>query len=146
MIQDSPTITLQVPEVLFRRLQRVAKRTYRTVEDVLVTSVNVALPTEVNLPEDIMDELAAMNLFKDTELWAATESSLSAAQQRRLRQLTNAADDRDLTPAESAELQELLGLYDLAVLRRAHALTVLAHRGYKLPNRTDLEVYGTQDL
>jgi hypothetical protein len=59
---------------------------------VLATTIDVALPPDPNLPADLADELAAMSLFSDDALWAATESSLSPAQQRRLRQLNHAEE------------------------------------------------------
>lgn len=45
---------------------------------------------------------------------------------------------RKLSTAESAELRQLLDLYDRSVLRRAKALSILAHRGYELPDQPDL--------
>jgi hypothetical protein len=79
----------------------------------------VALPQAPDVPADLADELAAMTLFSDDALWAASESSLSPAQQRRLSQLTHAGGSRALTAAESKELAHLLDLYDRSVLRRA---------------------------
>jgi hypothetical protein len=78
------------------------------VEDILATAVNVALPSDPDLPPTIADELAAMIMFSDEKLWAATESSLSSAEQRRLQQLTEASDVRPLSTSESTELERLL--------------------------------------
>ncbi len=78
-----------------------------------------------------------MTMFSDEALWAASESSLSLAQQRRLSQLTHGGGSRTLTAAESSELSSLLETYDRSVLHRAKALAILAHRGYDLPNRAD---------
>jgi hypothetical protein len=137
MALQSPTRTITIPEGFFARLQNVARHTHRSVEDILVTSIDVALPLEPALPEELASELAAMMLFKDEQLWAATESSLSAAQQRRLQQLTDVADERALTAAEEAELQELLDHYDRAILRRARAMTILAQRGYDVLEKVE---------
>ena len=138
MTYPSQVISIQVPEPIFRRLQRVAEITHRPVEEVLATTINVALPQDPSLPADLADELAAMTMFSDDALLAASESSLSPAQQRRLIQLTHAGGSRSLTAAESAELAHLLDLYDRSVLRRAQALAILAHRGYEIPDRVDL--------
>jgi len=132
------TVHIEVPLPLFQRLQRVAQNTHRSIEDVLSTTVNVALPPDPDLPLELADQLAAMNMFSDQALWAATASAFSPTQQRRLEQLTDSGDERQLTAAESAELTQLLEVYDYAVLRRAHALALLAHRGYELPDRTAL--------
>jgi len=126
------TVSVQIPESLYYRLQRIAIVTHRSVEDVLATTVNVSLPPQPGLPESLADELTAMQLFNDEALWAATESSLSSSEQRRLRQLGENGDARKLTKGEKNELDNLLEKYDQAVLRRAHALAILSHRGYDI--------------
>ena len=88
--------------------------------------------TMPDLPLDLADELAAMALFTDSVLWAAAESSLSPAHQRRLNQLIEASKEGNLTTAQSAELTHLLDLYDRAVLRRAHVLAYFRERGYQI--------------
>ena len=138
MTYRAPMVNLQVPEPIYRRLRRAAELTHRSVEDVLTTTVDVALPSTPDLPPDIADDLSPMSMFSDDALWAATESSLSAAGQRQLRQLTHAGGRRSLSAAEKAEMARLLELYDRAILRRAKALAILAQRGYELPDRSDL--------
>jgi hypothetical protein len=134
----TPTVSVQLPEAIYRRLKRVAESTHRPVEDVLADTVEVALPQFADLPEDLAAELVAMDRFSDDALQAAAESSLSRAQQRRLNQLTHAGGSRALTPAETAELTGLIEAHDQAVLRRARALALLAYRGYPVARRTDL--------
>lgn len=131
-METTPTMMLEVPEPVFRRLQHIAEITHRSIQDVLVSTVNMALPSEADLPAEVADELAAMSMFNDDALWAAVESSLSSSQQRRIRQLNETADTRSLTHAEEKELAQLLDAYDRAVLRRARALALLAHRGYDI--------------
>jgi hypothetical protein len=132
MTYANQTVNVRLPETLFQKLQHIAEVTHRSVEDVLTTTVNAALPSTPDIPTDLANDLAAMILFSDESLKAAVQSSLSAAQQKRLTQLTDAGGDRTLTEAESGELQSLLDLYDRAVLRRAKALAILAQRGYDI--------------
>ena len=120
------TVNVQLSEQTFRRLQRAAEVTHRSVEDVLASTVEVALPSFANVPEPLASDLAAMDMFSDDALWAAAESALSRAQQRRLNQLAHAGGLRALTPAESAELAQLIDLRDQAVLRRARALSLFS--------------------
>jgi hypothetical protein len=134
MIQQNPMVKVGLPVSLFDRLKRAAELTHRSVEDVLASTVNAALPPDPALPAEVVDDLAALVLFSDDALWAAAESALSPAQQRRLEQLSTVADSRSLTGAESSELSHLLEQYDRSVLRRAKALAVLAQRGYHIPN------------
>jgi len=126
------TVNVQLPERTFRRLQRAAEVTHRSVEDVLASTVEAALPAFSHVPEPLATDLAAMVMFNDDALWAAAESALSRAQQRRLNQLTHAGGQRSLTSAEAAELAQLIDLRDQAVLRRARALSLLAYRGYEV--------------
>ena len=135
MIQQSPMVKVRVPVPLYDRLKRAAELTHRSVEDILATTVNAALAPDPTLPTDLADDLAAMAVFSDDALWAAAESSLSPAQQLRLEQLSTVADTRSLTPAESSELTDLMEQYDRSVLRRAKALSILAQRGYSIPNQ-----------
>ncbi len=132
MTEVSSTVSIQVPEALFRRLEHIAEITHRSVEDILISTVSSALSPDPNLPAEVADELAAMSMFNDDALWAASEASMSRAQQERLRQLNDTVDVRSLTEAETKELEHLLALYDRAVLRRARALALLAHRGYDI--------------
>jgi hypothetical protein len=138
------TISVQVPEPVFRRLERVAAVTHRSVADVLTTSVNLALPRISDLSDDLADELAAMSMLSDEALWAA-ESAFSPAQQRQLEQLSHAGGLRTLSGIEAAELKQLVDLQDRSVLRRAQAFAILAHRGYNLPDQANLSCGNTID-
>lgn len=134
------TIAVHIPEPLFQKLKRAADLTHRSVEDVTITSLEAALPSAQNLPPDIANELAAMHLFNDEALWAATAPSLSPTEEYRLNQLNAAAGERDLTPAEEAEQQSLIAAYHWSVLRRAKALALLVQRRHRVPVMTETEV------
>ena len=134
------TITLTLPEPMFRHLQRLSEITHRPVENLVITTINVALPLDPSLPTEVANELAGMTMLSDEALWAASESALAPSEQRRLSQLNHAGDARSLTNAETAELSQLIELYDRAVLRRARALAILAFRGYAIADRTELPV------
>ncbi len=125
-------IPIQLPEPLFQRLKCAADLTQRSVEDIAAAALEAALPLPPDLPPDIANELAAMHLFSDEALWAATAPSFSPAEEHRLNQLNMAAAERTLTPAESTEQHSLITAYRRSVLRRAKALAILAQRGHRL--------------
>ena len=127
------TLTVTLPEPLMRRLKRASELTYRPVNEILVSTINAALVAPPDLPEDLADELAAMSILGDEALKAASQSSFSATEQFRLRQLNQIAQERSLTQAESDEQAALLDAYHHAVLRRAQALAILTQRGYSIP-------------
>jgi hypothetical protein len=138
------TVTIAIPERLYRRLQVVADTTNRPISDILVESAEAMLPVaeaDADLPPELADELAAMRLFSDEALWKAVEPTLSLAQQERLTELTQQQQDRGtLTAIERDELEALLGEYDRSVLRRAQALALLSLRGHPLPDLNETDV------
>jgi hypothetical protein len=131
---SSATIPIQLPEFLFQRLKRAAELTHRSVEEIAATTLDAALPSHPNLPAEIANELAAMQVFSDDALWAAVEPSFSPTQARRLAQLNATTSERELSVAESSEQRDLIAAYRHSVLRRAQALAILAQRGHPLPN------------
>lgn len=126
------TVSVGLPQAVFLKLERAAQLTRRSVEDVLVSTVNAALVEPPDLPTDLANELAAMHLFSDDALQAAAQPSLSSSEQLRLSQLNDLAGERPLTQAETDEQTDLLAAYHRSVLRRAKALAILAQRGYPL--------------
>ena len=58
-------VPVQLPEPLVERLKRAADLTHCSVEEIAATSLEAVLPPAPNLPSDIADELAAMQLFGD---------------------------------------------------------------------------------
>ncbi len=131
-------VTIELPESAYRRLQRAAELTHRSLGDVLISALSLDETIPPNLPTPIADELVAMAMLNDAALQGMVESSLTPAQARRLRQLTHAAGERSLTPEETSALDELTELYDRSVLRRARAFALLAYRGYGLPTHNNL--------
>jgi hypothetical protein len=127
------TVSVGMPKSVFLKLERAARLTRRSVEDVLASTVNAALVEPPDLPTDLANELAAMHLFSDEALQAAAQPSLSPAEQLRLSQLNDLAGKRPLTPAEAAEQADLLAAYHRSVLRRAQSSAILAQRGHPLP-------------
>lgn len=102
-----------------------------------IDSMTLEIPAD--LPPDLANEIAAMALFTDEALRSASDASLSPAQQHRLRQLTQSSQERRLTDADASELEYLMEQYDIAVLRRAHALALLSQRGYPLPDQSNYQ-------
>lgn len=132
------TRTVQLPEGVFQKLQRAAELTYRSIDEILESTINATLVAPPDLPPVLANELAAMNLLSDAALWAATHPSISPAEQQRLQQLNHLAGERTLSEAEAAEQTALLAVYHRSVLRRAQALAILLQRGHSIPFQTDL--------
>lgn len=133
-------IPVDVPEPLYRRLQRIAALAQRSIEEILSSAVAVALPPSPDLPAPLADELAEMMWLSDQSLWQATIPTFTPVQQRRLAALNDLGDDRALTTKEQREQAQLLAAYEHSMLRRAQAFAILARRGHPLPRYTELPV------
>lgn len=131
-------IPVQVPEPLYRRLERTAKLTRRTVDEVLASTIAVALPSMSDLPEMLATELTGMIWLNDEALRAAAQPTFTLEQQKRLSELNDREDQKPLSESEQVEREALLAEYQRSVLRRAQALAVLAQRGFQVPDYTDL--------
>lgn len=131
-------VSIQVPEPLYRRLQGAAVVARRSVGDVLVSAVTIALPPSPDLPEALANELAEMIWLSDDALWQATVPTFAIVQQERLAALNDIADERTLTVAEKDEQIQLLAAYERSVLRRAQAFAILARRGHRIPTYSEL--------
>jgi hypothetical protein len=132
------TVSVELPEPLYRRLQSAATVAQRSLEEVLASTVAVALPPSPDLPEALANELAEMIWLSDDALRAATKPDFSPSQQERLAELNDLADDRALSPGEETERAELLAAYEWAILRRAQAFQILARRGHRIPTYPEL--------
>lgn len=131
-------IPVQVPEPLYRRLERTAKLTRRTVDEVLASTIAVALPSMPDLPETLATELTGMIWLKDEALRAAAQPTFTLEQQKQLSELNDREDQKPLSESEQVEREALLAEYQRSVLRRAQALAVLAQRGFQVPDYIDL--------
>lgn len=128
----SQTLTITLPDSTLEKLNRAAELTYQTIDEIVAATVETALPGRSDLPVEQATELDAMRFYSDDALWAAVEPTFSAYESRRLGQLSDFANVRDLTEREKAEQSELLDAFDRSVLRRAQALALLKQRGHDI--------------
>ncbi|MCE7982474.1 MAG: hypothetical protein DYG89_14885 [Caldilinea sp. CFX5] len=135
------TLTVRLPENTFLKLQKAAEVTYRSVDDLLASTIDATLIAPPDLPEALANELAALHLLGDEALWAAVLPSLSPAEQHRLEQLNHIGGERALTAAEEAEQAALLQAYYRSMLRRAQAIAILKQRGHEI-SPAKLATYG----
>ncbi len=126
------TVTLTLPDAVYFRLKRAAQITYRSMDDIVASTVAASFVSDADLPEGLAAELTAMRFFSDDALWAATHPSMSDAEQQRLAQLNMLVKERTLTLPEQAEQEALLDAYNLSMLRRAQALALLKQRGHDI--------------
>jgi len=121
----STQITVDLPDHLYQRAERLAQMTGRDIADVLTTTLEVSLPP-------LFSELegnAAVAALSNREVLALSELQMDAAQDKRLSALLQNQQAGKLSDAERIELQALMRLYEMGLLRKAQALAEAVRRG-----------------
>src|SRR5437667_1892363 len=83
----SQTITLTLPDDVLQPVQRVAQATQQSVEELLVTALQAALPTLEELPPDVVQRLVVLESLDDQTLWRVMLETVPLDQQRQLHDL-----------------------------------------------------------
>lgn len=133
----SDTVTIQLPNDLYRRLERLADLTKQPLEGLIVKTLSANLPP---LPDDLSpatrDALQALEGLSDSALWQRTQATLPEDQYERLTQLRERRHEGSLTAAERGEIDRLSAAADLLTLEKAYAAVLLKWRGHHLPPLT----------
>ncbi len=133
------TLTVPLPEPVFRYLKQIAVATRRPVEQIAQESIVGNLPPAVaTLPAEMQRELLKFQVMPLDELHGIAASQVSPAQQARHQQLLEKNTTGTLTSAERNELAELRTLADHLMLRKAYAWAVLRWRGQLIPTLDEL--------
>ena len=134
------SVTLRLPEAIYRRLQRTAEMTHQPLEDVVLQTILGNLPPSVDeAPAELRDELIALQTLAEDELWAVARSTMNPDQQRRLEHLLRKNSRGTLTQRECEELERLGEEVDRLTVRKAYAYALLRWRGYPVPTLEELE-------
>ena len=129
LAKSTESLTLALPEALYRRLERTARATRQPVESVALRALNLGSPPAWDdAPPEFQVDLAALDKVDDETLRALAEGTMSADFDRRDELLARNAVGQ-LTPAERAELERMRRDEDLFALRKAHAAALLHWRG-----------------
>jgi predicted transcriptional regulator len=125
----SANITLSLPDVVYRRVQRLAEQSGRDMADILETVVSAAVPGEDIAPATAVERL------NDADLLRMAESEMDAAQSARMSELLERQQAGTLSDIEQFELSLLLHRYQEGSLRKAEALAEAVRRGLRSPIR-----------
>ena len=132
------TITPTLPDNVLQPVQRVAQATKQSVEDLLVTALQAALPTLEGLPSDVVQHLVALESFDDHALWRVVLETVLRDQQHQLHDLLSRNQAGVLTASEQEQLVALQQQADLVMLRKARAAVLLRFRGKRVPMLAEL--------
>lgn len=127
------TVTLQLPDSIYRTARRVAEATRQPLEAVLQASIAHALPPLDDVPPDQAADLAALALLDDGALWRAARATMGAKEQAEMHELLDRQGRGVLASTQATRLDEALQRYGQLTVRKAHAYLLLARRGYRVP-------------
>jgi len=129
------TVTLKLPENLYRRLVSHADATSRPLEDVILHALTVGSPPIwEDVPAEYQTTLAEMDRLDDEALWGIVTGRKTAAEMARYDELLEKNKQDKMSEAERSELNRLRSEADQFMLRKAHAAALLRWRGHPVPN------------
>ena len=127
------SLTLQLPEHVYRRLQQVAQTTRQPMEAVAYQSLQGNLPPLIeDVPDEWRGDLLEFELLDDDALWKIAQEQLLTTQWTRHQELLRRNQDGVLTGDERGELTRLRTAADRFVFRRSYALALLKWRGHAI--------------
>ncbi len=133
-IDDAITITIHLPDNLYRRLERLASLTSQPLERLIIKTLTSSLP---QLPDDLTpalrDALLALESLSDDALQQVAQATMPNTQYEQLATLREMQRERPLTTDEQADLDRLLQDADILVLKKAYAAVLLKWRGLPSP-------------
>jgi len=124
------TVTLHLPEPLYRRIQRTAQIMRQPIEDFLLDAVTTALPLLDDLPPELVNDMTTLMTLNDAALWRSARQTMSQSHQERMEFLMHTREQGALSHKEQRELDKLLHEYERIVTIRAQAAVLLQQRGY----------------
>jgi hypothetical protein len=134
------TVTLELPEYIYERLEMQAQATTRSVDQVVVQTLARSLPppVEKDLSPELRAELGAMEDLSDEALWQITQGTMNRDKVALYDVLLERRQAGTLTPEGQEWLTRLREESEVLMLRKAHAYALLQSRGHELPALEEL--------
>ena len=134
------TVTISLPETVYRRLQHAAEIAGKPITEIAAQSIQESLPPLLEaIPARFRADLQIMQQFADDELWRIARSVVVPKDQRRYWRLLRKNSSAALSIRERQTLTELRATADKIMLQKAYAYLLLKWRGYRIPTLTELE-------
>jgi hypothetical protein len=134
------SLTLDLPEPLYRRLSIQAQHETRTIGEIALERLARPSPpvVEEDLPVALRTELAAMADLSDEALWTIAHSEMNPDKVALYDVLLERQQERTLTAEGKELLAQLRHEADALALRKAHAFLLLQNRNHRLPSLNEL--------
>lgn len=135
----SQSITIELPELIFQQLTRIANLTHQPLEALITQSILSNLPpTPDNAPPELQPHLLALQTLSSDALQTIAQATISPQQHDRHAYLLTKNETDQLTIEERQELTALREAADQLMLQKAYAWSILRWRGQKIPTLNEL--------
>lgn len=134
----SQAITLNLPDNIFLPIARVAQATKQPVEELLLTALQASLPPLEGLPDDISENLSALETLDEQLLRGVMLETVPAEQAEQIHDLLERQQTGLLDNSAQTRLASLQRQADLLMLRKARAAVLLRFRGKPVPTAAEL--------
>jgi plasmid stability protein len=131
------TLTVQLPDLLYSRLEQRASQSNRSLEAELIDVLAAAIPVGTDLPPEIAKEIAHLEELDDASLWQTAQATLTAETSECLEPMHFRQRRDGLTEAESHTLAALVRQYEQTMLLRAQAAVLLKKCGHDVSKLVD---------
>lgn len=132
--QSARTITMELPESLYMRLQQTAQATRQSLEATMLRALQVGSPPSwETAPAEFQADLAALDRLDDAALWRIARTRATPDQMDRYQALLDQNANRTLSAKAQQELAQLRTDLDRQMLLKVHAAALLHWRGHQIP-------------
>lgn len=127
------SVTLQLPESAYKRAQRDAMLLNRSIEDLLASMLNSALPALDDTSTNLDEEMAQLSTLSDDELWRVARSQMGEEDEALLHDLLDLKAEQKLSTEEAQQLKNLHHEAGRLLVLKSQAYALLHERGYSVP-------------
>ncbi len=135
------TITIELPEPLFEKLERAAQLTKQPVETLVEQSLAGSLPPLLeDIPAEYQKDVFPLLKMDVADLQQEVQQVFPPDRWRGYEMLLEKKRETNLTDEEQAELDILRREADILMLRKGYAAVLLKRRGYRVPSPEQLPI------
>ncbi|NUM45632.1 MAG: hypothetical protein HUU38_13080 [Anaerolineales bacterium] len=124
------TIQINLPDPVFRRIKKRSELSHRSVAEEVLAVVTDTFDDDI--PQDVTQELAQLDLFSDEELWAAAKITVSDEHAEKMQGLLEKQSREGLSQQDEQEVARLSHFFNRVMLVRAKAAALLKERGHDI--------------
>jgi hypothetical protein len=131
-IMTDIAITLNIPQSLYHRAQRLSEARDLPIEQVILNQLEASMVEIPKLPPDEQAELDALTHLSDEALWTIAREQMQPERQARMQILMNRNNFGTITDDEHGELTQLVDQGQRLMLRKGKAMALLTERGHTI--------------